>query len=101
MWLFFLAMIINLVDGSRWARFSWSAREWRFGSLAIWAGVFLLMISLGLRPLYQLMISFSTLLVRIVSVYVGIVVCQVVGVALRTPRLRCYTLSRDVSFNFV
>ena len=29
------------------------------------------------------------------------VVCQVVGVALRTPRLRCYTLSRDVSFNFV
>jgi len=61
----------------------------------------LLTISLGLRPLYQLMISFSTLLLRIVSVYVGIVVCQVVGVALRTPRLRCYTLSRDVSFNFV
>ncbi|QCE14692.1 hypothetical protein DEO72_LG11g1696 [Vigna unguiculata] len=23
-----LAMIINLVDGSRWARSSWSAREW-------------------------------------------------------------------------
>jgi len=61
----------------------------------------LLMISLGLRPLYQLMISFSTPLIRIVSVCVGIVVCQVVGVALRTPRLRCYTLSRDVSFNFV
>jgi len=27
MWLFFLAMIIDLVDGSRWARSSWSARE--------------------------------------------------------------------------
>ena len=24
----FLAMIINLVDGSRWAKFSWSTREW-------------------------------------------------------------------------
>jgi len=33
-----LAMIINLVDGSRWARFSWSTREWRLCYLAIWAG---------------------------------------------------------------
>jgi len=35
MWLFFLAMIINLVDGSRWARLSWSTREWRLRYLAI------------------------------------------------------------------
>ncbi|QCD93195.1 hypothetical protein DEO72_LG5g1267 [Vigna unguiculata] len=28
MWLFFLAMIIDSVDGSRWAKFSWSTREW-------------------------------------------------------------------------
>ncbi|QCE11190.1 hypothetical protein DEO72_LG10g2423 [Vigna unguiculata] len=35
MWLFFLAMIINLVDGSRWARFSRPTREWRFRYLAI------------------------------------------------------------------
>ena len=67
MWLFFLAMIIDLVDGSRWVRFSWSAREWRFSSLAIWVGVILFMISLGLRPLYRLMLSYSTLFVRIVS----------------------------------
>jgi len=30
MWFFFLAMIINLIDGSRWARFQKSARKWRF-----------------------------------------------------------------------
>jgi len=30
MWLFFLAMIINLIDGSRWVRFSWPTREWWF-----------------------------------------------------------------------
>ena len=70
-----LAMIINLVDGSKWAKFSWSAREWRVRCLAIWAGVILFMISLGLRPLYRFMLSYSTLFVRIVSVYVGIVVC--------------------------
>jgi len=29
MWFFFLAMIINLIDGSRWARFQRSARKWR------------------------------------------------------------------------
>jgi len=33
MWFFFLAMIINLIDGSRWARFSWSARKWWFRCL--------------------------------------------------------------------
>jgi len=33
MWFFFLAMIINLIDGSRWARFSWSARKWQFRCL--------------------------------------------------------------------
>ena len=32
-----VAMIIKLVDGSRWARFSWSTREWRLRYLAIWA----------------------------------------------------------------
>jgi len=30
-----LAMIINLIDGSRWAKFSWSTREWRFRYLVI------------------------------------------------------------------
>jgi len=44
MWLSFLAMIINLVDGSRWARFSWSTGEWWFRCLAIWAGVYLFFI---------------------------------------------------------
>jgi len=61
-----LAMIINLIDGSRWAKFSWSTREWRVRCLAIWAGVVLFTISLGLRPLYRFMLSYSTLFVRIV-----------------------------------
>jgi len=60
-----LAMIINLIDGSRWAKFSWSTREWWFRCLAIWAGVFF-MFSLGPWPLYSFMLSYSTLLVRIV-----------------------------------
>jgi len=61
-----LAMIINLIDGSRWAKFSWSTREWQVRCLAIWAGVVLFTISLGLRPLYRFMLSHSTLFVRIV-----------------------------------
>jgi len=66
MWLFFLAMIINLIDGSRWARFSWPTREWGFRCLAIWAGVFFTF-SLGLRPMYRFMYFYSTLFVRHVS----------------------------------
>jgi len=30
---FSFAMIINLIDGSRWTRFSWPARKWRFRCL--------------------------------------------------------------------
>jgi len=37
-------MIIDLVDGSRWARSSWSERERWSSSLAIWAGVVLVFI---------------------------------------------------------
>jgi len=41
-------LMVN-VDGSNWARFSWSTSEWWFRCLAIWAGVFLVFY-LGLRP---------------------------------------------------
>ena len=52
-----LAMIINLVDGSRWARSSWSTREWWSSSLAIRARIrtSFFHVSLGLWPLYLLL----------------------------------------------
>jgi len=34
-------MFINLIDGSRWARFPRSARKWRFRCLAIWVGLYI------------------------------------------------------------
>jgi len=37
----FLAMIINLIDGSKWVRFPRSTRKWRFHCLAIWAGFYI------------------------------------------------------------
>jgi len=51
MWFFFLAMIINLIDGSRWARFQRSARKWRFRRIVrVGLFIFSLWVHLGLRP---------------------------------------------------
>jgi len=58
----FLAMIINLVDGSRWAKFSWSTSEWWFRRLAVRAGAFLVFYS-GLRPMYLFLYFYAALYV--------------------------------------
>jgi len=71
-----LAMIINVIDRSRWAKFSWSTREWRVRCLAIWARVILFKISLGLRPLYVLCFSTLHSLLELYLVYAGTVVCS-------------------------
>jgi len=64
MWLFFLAMIINLIDGK-----------------------FLHGFCLGLRPMYCSMSYYSTLiLLDFYLVFVGIVVCPVCRGCVKDPR---------------
>jgi len=96
-----LAMIINLIDGSRWTMFSWPARKWRFRCLAIWAGFYFRYGSLGLRPMYCIMPYSSTIFsLDFYLVSVGIVVCLVCRGCVRTQGLLYITILCDVSFNF-
>jgi len=68
MWLFSLAMIINLVDGSRWARFSWATREWRLRYLAIWAEAYTSLLHVFFRAMAPVLVVFGyKLLVKLLS----------------------------------
>jgi len=50
-----LAMIINSIDGSRWARFSWSARRWRFCCLVRvdWTIVVIVLFFRAMAPVFR------------------------------------------------
>jgi len=62
--------------------------------------LFLFMISLELRPLCRLMISTLHPLLELYLFSVGNRGVPGCRGYVRTPRLHCYTLSHDVSFNF-
>jgi len=96
MWLFFLAMIINVIDGSRWARFSWSVRKWRFRCL-VFSQVWILFFCMAFvramaHVLFYVVLLFSLLLdLYLVSCWHR-GVPKVVGVVLKTPGLRFSTI---------
>jgi len=103
MWLFFLAMIINVIDRSRWARFSWSTRKWRFRCLAIGAGFLFVMVFVRAMAhvlFYALLLCSLLLDLYLVSCWHR-GVPKVVGVVLKTPGLRYSTIILcEVSFIF-
>jgi len=95
MWLFSFAMIINLIDGSRYVRSSRSTRERWLRCLAIWAGFSILSFVLGPRPMYwlsfKLPISFQ-LNFCICLVWYRCMPWFIVKRFVETLRLRYYTI---------
>ena len=87
-------MIINLVDVSRWARLSWSTVEWRLRYLAIWARsrTSFFHVSLGLWPLYSWLLDCKLLVKQLSYLYRHRGVPSFIGVMLRTPGLRYFTI---------
>ena len=97
MWLLFLAMIINLVDGSRWARFSWPARERWSSSLAIRARFSNVLLSCFFRAMAHVFLSvFLRYILCCIRIQLSCFcwhrgVPSFVGVVLGTPSLLCST----------
>jgi len=91
---FSFAMIINLIDGSRWTRFSWLARKWNFRCLVHvdWTIDSFGLFFRAMAPVFRCSWICKLLVKSLPCFSWHRGVPSFVGVVLITPGLRCSTI---------